>query len=208
MSIDLHETLRGAWDDRTRPRALFLRHVAKAPAAHAPAIVEGLASSEARVRNGCAELASLLAEAEPALLYPHVDLFLANLDAREPMLRWEAACTLGSLARVDRARRVAGAVDRLAALLLEDSIVLQGHAVRALAKVARVSPDAAPRILDALVRAKRRFPGSRVGYLVEAMEAFAGRADLAAKARRFAAAHVAASPAVAAKAKRALRRLS
>lgn len=207
--IDLHARLRGVWTDDTRPKALFERHVAAAPKTYVGDIVRGLASTERRVQNGCAELASLVAEAAPALLAPHLDLFLANLEAREPVLRWEAACTIGHLAAVDGARKSAAAVETLAAMLADESIVLQGHAARALARVARAFPDTAPRILDALVAARGRFPGNRVGYLIEAMEAFAPVATLRSKARRFveplAASDIAS---ISTKAKRALKKLS
>ncbi len=95
-SLDLQKVLEGKWEDGTRPKDLFERHVSKDPARYVADIVGGLSSAERRVQNGCAELSSLVSGADPALLAPHVDLFIANLDAKEAVLRWEAACTLGN----------------------------------------------------------------------------------------------------------------
>ncbi len=206
--VDIQKALDGKWEDGSRPKDLFERHVARDPAAFVAAIVAGLSSGQRKVQNGCAELASLVSAADPSLLVPHVDLFVANLGAKEAVLRWEAACTLGNLASADQSGRVLGALAQLQAALGHESIVLQGHAVRALTKIALASPESAPGVLDALTRAGPRFPGTRVGYLVEAMESFAAFPALAAKARAFAGKYEESDlRPVASKAKRALKKL-
>jgi hypothetical protein len=163
------ELLDGKWVDGTRPKDLFAAHVSRSPAAYVADIVAGLSGDDRKVQGGCAELASLLSEAHPELLYPHVDLFARNLGAKEPVLRWEAACTLGNLARVDARGVMRDATSVLVRLLRDKGIVLRGHAVRALAKIALAFPEEAARIQAALIEASGEFPGSRVGYVVEAM---------------------------------------
>jgi hypothetical protein len=203
---NLHELLAGKWEEGTRPKDLYARLVKPKPDDHAAQIVTGLVSTDRKVRNGCAELASLLSADRPDLLYPSIDLFFERLDAREPVVRWEAACTLGNLTRVDRDQRIVPAVDKLILFLEDKSIVLQGHAAKALAKGAAAYPRQAPRILDALVASAERFPGSRVGYLVEAMATFLEIAGLGPRARAFAARHANSDiKSVSAKAKRVLR---
>lgn len=179
------ELLGGKWEDGTRPKDLFAFHVSKDPAGYVADILRGLASEDRKVQGGCAELASLLSEKEPKLLYPHMALFQANLDAKEPILRWEAVCTLGNLVAVDGRGLIRGSVDSIRGLLGHKSIVLQGHAVRALGKIAAAFPDLAPQVLDSLLAAKDEFPGNRVGYIVEAMAAFVGDDKLVPKIRRF-----------------------
>jgi hypothetical protein len=206
--LNILKVLDAKWEDGTRPKDLFELHVSKDPARYVGDVVAGLRAKERKVQNGCAELASLMSEREPKLLLPHVELFVANLDAKEAVLRWEAACTLGNLAASDGKKTVLGVVGKLIGLLDHESIVLQGHAVRALGKIARAFPESAPRILDALVRAAPEFPGTRVGYLVEAMETFTGLPALTPKARAFAREYEASElRPVASKAKRALKRL-
>jgi hypothetical protein len=209
--LDLLGTLAGTWGDGTRPKDLYASTVAKAPARWLPALVEGLGSSDKRVQNGCAELFSLLSADAPALVYAHVERFRERLAAKEPVVRWEAACTLGNLAEVDARGVVVACIPALEAQLAHESIVLQGHSVRALGKVAAAHPSEAPGILEALVHAEKHFAGSRVGYLVEAMEAFAGAPTLHAlhpHVERFVRRHLA-SPAasVAKKAARVMRLL-
>jgi hypothetical protein len=183
--INLLAVLDRKWEDGTRPKDLFAAHVAPDPAAYVPDLVAGLDAKSARVRNGCAELCSLLAESRPELLYPHLAKFQARLDSRDKAVRWEAVCTTGSLAAVDRAGLTRASVAPIGRHLADESIVLQGHAVRALSKLAKAFPDLAPVILRQLIAAELRFPGTRVGYLVEAMAAFDGEPALRARAAKF-----------------------
>ena len=83
----------------------------------------GRSSHRERLR----ELTSLLSEDKPELLYPHVDLFVANLKSKEKMICWEAVCTLGNLARVDKADVVSKQIKTMVGFLTDKSIVLQGH---------------------------------------------------------------------------------
>ena len=181
---DLLSVLDGKWDDQTRPAALFENHVAGAPADYAPVIVRGLSARSRKVQNGCPELCSLLSVDHPELLAPHLDLFAANLGAKAAVLRWEAVCTRGNLARVEP--RVRGAVGAIAANLDHDSIMLANHAVQALRMIAVAFPDEAPGILDALIGAAPCFSGNRVGFVVEAMATFAPWPAPRPRARAFA----------------------
>jgi hypothetical protein len=209
--LDLLGTLAGTWADGTRPKDLYASTVSKAPARWLPTLVEGLGSADKRVQNGCAELCSMLSADAPSLVYAHAERFREQLRAKEPVVRWEGACTLGNLAHVDERGVVVACVPALTAQLAHESIVLQGHSVRALSKVAAAHPSEAPGILEAFVHAEKHFAGSRVGYLVEAMEVFAATAALQAlhpRVERFVRRHLT-SPAasVAKKAARVMRLL-
>ena len=177
MNPWLHERLAGKWDNHNSPKELFSERIAPDPKAHVGQIVAGLTHAERRVQNGCAELASLLTEQHPKLLYKHLDAFVNNLDAPEAVLRWEAVCTLGNLAQADDNATLLRHVPAIARHLNDKSIVLQGHAARALAKIAQRFPEQSDRILDALLEAKGKFSGSRIGYLVDAMIPFASQAN-------------------------------
>lgn len=172
--IAILEVLDGKWEDGTRPKDLFSAHIAPNPAKYADIVLSGLQSDNRKVQNGCSELCSLLSAEHPALLADHIGLFQKNLDAKEPILRWEAACTLGNLAAVDTNERIPQSVETLVGYLRDKSIVLQGHCVRALTKIAGKYPKLAPRIGEALLQAEDEFPGNRVGFIVEAMGAFVG----------------------------------
>lgn len=206
--VDIHEILTGKWEDGTRPKDLYVDIISKDPTEYLDLIIKGLESDEKRVQSGCAELASFLSEERPDLLYSNVDLFLRNLDAKAPVLRWEAVCTLGNLAAVDDDRRIEKHVDRVIGLLEDKSIVLQGHSVRALRKMMERYPERAEDILYAFIESREAFPGNRVGFLVEAMESFVLFPHLRSKASAFAREYLESdSKSVAKKAKGAVRKL-
>jgi hypothetical protein len=207
--IDILATLTGTWGDGTRPRDLFGLHVAGEAEAYLPQIIDGLRAKTGRVQAGCAELASLLSEARPDLLLPYAELFAGNLQAKAPVLRWEAACVAGNLAALDAERRLVPHIPSLLQHLTHPSIVLQLHSARALVKMARAYPDQSAGILNALVDAAPSFTGSRVGLLVAEMPAFAGFDELRPRARAFVEPYVASElRPVATKARRALRALA
>ena len=206
--VDIIAALSGKWEDGTRPVDLFELHVEPDPEAYVPQILDGLRTCSGKPQSGCAELASRLSEVRPDLLWPERELFATNVHAKAPVVRWEAACVIGNLAAVDTDGDLRPQIEELELLLTEKSIVLQGHAVHALAKMARAYPDEAPGILDNLIAAEDRFPGSRVGILVESMSAFDADSELRSRARAFAERYLDSDvKAVATKARRAVKRL-
>ena len=207
MAEDILKLLEGKWEPGTRPANLYERLVLPRPAAYVDVVLQGLASKNKRVQGGCAELASRLSADHPELLYPHIGVFTRNLHAKAPILRWEAVCTIGNLAAVDE-KIIPHEVDAMKALLSDKSIVLQGHAVRALEKVAARHKKLAPGILSALIDAAPHFPGSRVGYIVEATLSFTASAALVPAIRRFVEPYAKSAHApVVRKAKRVLKRI-
>jgi hypothetical protein len=165
---ELHSILAGKWEDGTRPKDLFAEKLSKRPAEYVGALLAGLVAKEKRVVAGCAELISLCSVEAPELFYPHAERFLQNLHAKAPILRWEAVCTIGNLARVDAQHKLKEAIGELLPLLSHKSIVLQSHTAHALGKLGAVYPEQAPRILAAFADSVEHFPGTRVGLLLEA----------------------------------------
>lgn len=184
MTINIHELLDGKWEDGTRPKDIYASYVSKRPSAYVAAIMEGLSAGSRRVQNGCAELASLLSEESPELLHPHLDVFVNGLAAKAKVIRWEAVCTVGNLARVDQ-NEIPKLVPSLIPLLRDESIVLQGHTVRALAKIATAHPKRARAIFRALTAVTDLFPGNKIGFLIEAMAAFSKDKSLRAEVKAF-----------------------
>ncbi|UCE09096.1 MAG: hypothetical protein JSW61_08910 [Candidatus Thorarchaeota archaeon] len=182
---DILSILDGKWEDGTRPKDLYNLYISKKPTEYLETIVEGLNSSKRKVQSGCAELASLLSEDTPEILYPHLELFISNLDAKAPVLRWKAVCIIGNLAPVDKKKAIPSLVDKISFFLDDKSIVLQGHSVRALTKISKAFPETAPTAFKRLTASANRFPGNRVGFIVEAMEAFADYPELVEEARDF-----------------------
>lgn len=185
VKVNILDILNGKWEDGTRPKDLYNLYISKEPMQYIGFILVGLEGDKRKVQSGCAELASLLSEDIPELLYPHIDFFIQNLAAKAPVLRWEAVCTLGNLAKVDEKEKIRNSVETIIEFLNDKSIVLQGHSVSALVKIVSKFPDLAPKILENLLGSADMFPGNRIGFIVEAMAAFVGFEELVPKARDF-----------------------
>jgi hypothetical protein len=185
MNNNILEILDGKWTDGTRPKDLYKLYISKNPIEYVETIIVGLHSEKRKVQSGCAELASLLSEDKPEILYPHIELFLSNLKVKMAVLRWEALCTLGNLASVDKNRLLPNYINQIVSFLDNKSIVLQGHAIQALSKIAKAFPDKASKILEELLNSKEYFPGNRIGFIIEAMEFFLPNEDLRLKIRVF-----------------------
>lgn len=185
MIKDILELLDGKWTDGTRPEDVYNLYVSMNPAEYIGTIIAGLHSKNRKVQNGSAEIASLLSEDKPESLYPHIDFFIINLEAKPPVLRWEAVCTIGNLASVDKNDVIPPYINKITSFLEDNSIVLQGHAVRALSKIAKAFPAKAPKILDNILKSKESFPDNRIGFVIEAMEPFLANEELKSKAIKF-----------------------
>jgi len=66
-----------------------------------PEIVDGLGSDEAAIKYGAAKILRIVADREPALLYPRMDYFAKLLDSDNNIMRWEAIHVIANLTRVD-----------------------------------------------------------------------------------------------------------
>jgi len=110
---------------------------------------------------------------------------VSNLKAKPPVLRWEAVCTLGNLASVDKNKLIPTYLDQITSFLSDKSIVLKGHSVRALAKIAKTFPEFAPKIFEKLLNSTEFFPDSCIGFIIEAMDSFLPNEDLKVRIRNF-----------------------
>lgn len=160
-------------------------HVSKNPEAYVDMLIQGLDSGEKRVQSGSAELVSLLSEDRPDLLTPYFDKFIKNLEAKAPVLRWEASCTLGNLARVDEEKKILSVLPTMYPLLEDKSIVLANHTVQALAKIAEHNKEKAEEILDKLIEKSPLFKKNTVGFIIEAVARFKDYDELVPKVKEF-----------------------
>jgi hypothetical protein len=184
-NIDISKALRGKWEDGTRPKDLYTGHIFKNPEAYVETLIQGLDSDEKRVQSGYAELVSLLSEDRPDLFIPYFDIFVGNLEAKAPILRWEAVCTLGNLAKVDEEKRILPLLPRMYPLLEHKSIVLANHTVQALAKIAEHNQVKAEEILDKLIENSPLFEKTTVGFIIEAVVRFKDYDELVPKVKKF-----------------------
>jgi hypothetical protein len=76
-------------------------------------------------------------------------------------------------------------VAQITPFLNDKSIVLQGHTVRALAKIAKAFPDKAPAIFEIIQNSKENFPDNRIGFVIEPMELLIANSNMKPKIIKF-----------------------
>jgi hypothetical protein len=61
-----------------------------------PEVLNGVSSSKAAIRYGCAKVLMDLSEKHPEKLYPHMDFFTALLDSNYRILTWNAMAIIAN----------------------------------------------------------------------------------------------------------------
>lgn len=117
-----------------------------------PRLLEGVSSSKASVRYGCAKVLSDLSAAYPELLYPHMDFFVSLLDSKYRILVWNALAITANLAKVDVEKRFDRAFDTYFGLLDSGYMVTVANVVGHSGTIALAKPYLVDRITDELLR--------------------------------------------------------
>jgi hypothetical protein len=135
------------------PKQNFPRIVRRACAnpSLVPALLAGTASPSPQVKFGSAKALWLLAEADPALLYPHFDFFVKQLDSPNGVFRWNAARTLACLAPADTQNRLEPLLDKYLSVIPGPHLIDAATVIGSAWKIARAKPRLADRIARAIL---------------------------------------------------------
>jgi len=117
-----------------------------------PIVVEGVSSSKAAVRYGCAKVLMDLSEEHPERLYPYMDYFLNLLDSRYRILIWNAMTIIANLTKVDTDKKFDAIFDRYFSFLNDEYMVTVANIVGHSGKIALVKPHLVQRITDELLK--------------------------------------------------------
>jgi len=120
-----------------------------------PTILDGVSSSKAAVRYGCAAVLMDLSQACPEKLYPHMDFFIALLDSKHRILTWNAMAIVANLARVDGDRKFDAIFTKYYDFLNDEYTVTVTSVVAHSGKIALAKPYLAQRIANELLKVRR-----------------------------------------------------
>jgi hypothetical protein len=120
--------------------------VAREPGGHVAALLEGLSAERPEVRFGCSKVLGLISSKNPALLYRHMDFFIAMLDHKNTFLRLDAARIVANLAAIDTEGKFEGIFDRFFAPIPGPALISAATVIGAGAGLAKARPELAGRI--------------------------------------------------------------
>jgi hypothetical protein len=126
-------------------------HRARANPSLVPDLLDGTASQSPPVKFGSAKALWLLAEADPALLYPHFDFFVKQLDSPNGPLRWNAARTLACLAPADTEDKLEPLLDKYLGVIPGPRMIDAANVIGSAWRIARAKPRLADRIARAIL---------------------------------------------------------
>jgi len=86
-------------------------------------VIDGVSSSRAAIRYGCAKVLMVLSEEVPEMLYPHMGYFVDLLGSKYRILIWNATAIIANLTRVDRDKEFDAVIDKYYGLLDDEYMV-------------------------------------------------------------------------------------
>lgn len=117
-----------------------------------PKILNGVSSSKAAIRYGCAKVLMDLSEKHPEKLYPYIDSFIKILDSKYRILTWNAMAIIANLARVDVDTKFDAIFDKYFSFLNNEYMVTVANVVGHSGKIALAKPYLIQKITDELLK--------------------------------------------------------
>ena len=117
-----------------------------------PEVLNGVSSSKAAIRYGCAKVLMDLSEEHPEKLYPHMDSFINLLDSKYRILTWNAMAIIANLAKVDENKKFDAIFDKYYGFLNDAYMVTVANVVGNSAKIALAKPHLTEKITTELLK--------------------------------------------------------
>ncbi len=117
-----------------------------------PTIINGVSSSKAIIRYGCAKVLMDLSKKHPEKLYQHMDFFIKLLDSKYRILTWNAIITIANLTRVDYEKKFDSNFDKYFSLINSDYMVTVANIVGNSYKIALAKPYLSDKIANELLK--------------------------------------------------------
>jgi len=117
-----------------------------------PEVLNGVSSSKAAIRYGCAKVLMDLSEEYPEKLYPYMDYFVNLLDSKYRILTWNAMATIANLAKVDKDKKFDAIFDKYYSFLNNEYMVTVANVVGNSGKIALAKPYLAQKIANELLK--------------------------------------------------------
>ncbi len=117
-----------------------------------PEILNGVCSSKAAIRYGCAKVLMDLSEEYPDKLYPYLDSFIALLDSEYRILTWNAMAIIANLTKVDTEKKFDAIFDKYYSFLNNEYMVTVANVVGHSGKIALAKPHLIHKIMNELLK--------------------------------------------------------
>jgi len=117
-----------------------------------PEVLNGITSSKAAIRYGCAKVLMDLSEEHPEELYPYMDSFIDLLYSKYRILTWNAMAIIANLAKVDKDKKFDAIFDKYYSFLNDEYMVTVANVVGHSGKIALAKPHLIQKITSELLK--------------------------------------------------------
>lgn len=117
-----------------------------------PTVLNGVSSSRAAIRYGCAKVITDLSEEQPERLYPHMDFFMDLLDSKYRILIWNAMAIIANLTKVDKDRKFDAMFDKYYHFINDEYMVTVANVVGHSGKIALAKPHLIEKVTNELLK--------------------------------------------------------
>jgi hypothetical protein len=117
-----------------------------------PEILNGVYSSKASIRYGCAKMLMDLSKEYSEKLYPFIDSFMKLLDSKYRIITWKAMAIIANLARVDKDNKIDTIFEKYYSFLNDEYMVTVANVVGNSEKIASAKPHMINKITDELLK--------------------------------------------------------
>lgn len=115
-------------------------------------VIDGVSSSKAAIRYGCAKVLMDFSEERPEKLYPHMEFFIKLLDSKYRILTWNAMAIIANLTKVDTENVFDSIFDKYYSFIDDEYMVTVANVVGNTGKIALAKPHLVQKITKELLR--------------------------------------------------------
>ena len=117
-----------------------------------PVLLEGISSSNTRVRFRSAKILRIISSKNPEMLYPRLDFFIELIESENNIIKWNALDVIANLTGADGEHRFDEIFEKYYHLLQDESMITAAHVVDNSAKIISYRPDLQERITAELLK--------------------------------------------------------
>ncbi|UCB58325.1 MAG: hypothetical protein JSV67_06920 [Thermoplasmatales archaeon] len=118
-------------------------------------IIEGVNSSNPRIKFGCAKILSKISQENPEKLYSNIDFFIELLNNDNNIIKWNAIDVLANLTQVDKEKKFDVIFSKYYNLINADAMITVAHVVDNSGKIALAKPYLSSKITDELLKLEK-----------------------------------------------------
>ena len=120
-----------------------------------PMVIEGVSSTNPRIKYGCAKTLSKISEEHPEKLYKDMEFFIDLLETENNIIKWNTIDIIANLTRVDIKKKFDDIFTKYYSFINADTMVTVAHIVDNSGKIALAKPYLINKITNEILKLEK-----------------------------------------------------